>query len=193
MLDEGQLEFKSDVCNKSPYEDNAMNLKKVKINTSSLAEVTGLSTNAVMFILKKIVSTLIQNTNIDIKLNMRIGYLKVVSNRLIFESNGFHSRCFSTERPFQGVESPMNNYPNAKLFESARRTVNSAYSTIRVPESRLALNISSDYISNKENNQHFINASNPNPQSGNHRYPRNNQFVMGFQHQQKRVGTAKSK
>lgn len=38
----------------------------------------------------------------------------------------------------------------------------------------------------------FINASNPNPQFGKHRYPRNNKYVIGF-HNLKQPGSARSK
>ena len=181
FLDEGKFDFKPDEHNKNPYE--VPKRAVAKVNASSIAEVWETTTNTALFVLKKIVRTVILNSRSDIKLDFRIGYLKVIHHQLSFEPSGLHSRWLSSDNPFDGLEAQMDiNLPKEK--RTSRRTTNSAYSTIRVPRTSM---------SNRLEIKQYINASNPNPQSGAYRYPQNNKYVIGFHKKGKKSAFAGQK
>ena len=61
------------------------------MNVGSIAHVCSISTNTAMFVLKKIMHA-ITNLEQDIKLNLRIGYLRIERKELSFIPNSKHAR-----------------------------------------------------------------------------------------------------
>jgi hypothetical protein len=170
FLDDGNFHFKTDEFNKSPYECPE-DLKRIKMNVGSIAHVCSISVNTAMFVLKKIMHTL-TNLDQDIKLNLRIGFLKIERKELSFIPNSKHARCFSIEKTAPGLMSPMSSSFHTRDFMSRKHKGSSysVYSTIRVPKTSM---------SNRKETNRFINPSNPNPQDGVPRYlPRKKESML---------------
>lgn len=140
------------------------------MNVGSIAQVCSISTNTAMFVLKKIMHTL-TNLELDIKLNLRVGYLKIERKELSFIPNSKHARYFSIEKTVPGLMSPMSSlYTRDFMSKKNKGSSYSGYSTIRVPKTSM---------SNRNEVSRFINPSNPNPQDGVPRYlPRKKESML---------------
>lgn len=165
--------------NQSPYYTHE-DAHIVKVNVSSIAEVCDTNSSTALYILKRIISALIDNCRKEIKLNLRIGSLRFTKGQMSFQPYGSQSRCFSSDKPIEILNSPLALNATFNVIPRSRKTNSSANSTIRVPKTSMG----------RDRQKNLINMSNPNPQVGVHQYPRNNRYVMGF-HKKTRKGAFK--
>lgn len=170
FLENSGLKFMQNEFNINPHA-SLPPLEKIKINVSSIAEVCGVTTEATQFIIKKIITALITNCKFELRLNLRIGYLGIKSNQLSFLPTNLHSRCFSSDKTFEEVVSPLNIKSINVKTDRRSRANTSAYATIKVPKTSM---------STRRGKEGYVSPSNPNPQYGKQRYPRNNKYVVGF-------------
>ena len=81
---------------RNPYE-HIQNKQVSKVSYGSIAEVWNTTSNTVHFILKKIISTAISQAKVGVKLYMRVGYLILWRDKVMFESISSHNRWFSSD------------------------------------------------------------------------------------------------